>query len=160
LEDFPKSADVGSSMSDEVMLPSADPSTMEVMAEHWLDAEQFPERTLIPADTVIINGHEESFIDKIIDQRRRGHQYLVRWRGEGPEGDKWIAAKELEDCEALDIWLQRQNTSTTPQEPVPIYSLLNAAGSFPHRGFDAPVLSAIAPPPSDPCVFITPHFFT
>jgi hypothetical protein len=35
-EDFPKSADVGSSMSDEVILPSADPSTMEFMADHYV----------------------------------------------------------------------------------------------------------------------------
>jgi hypothetical protein len=39
-EDFPKLADIGSSMSDEVILPSADPSTMEVMADHWLNCDE------------------------------------------------------------------------------------------------------------------------
>jgi hypothetical protein len=35
-EDFPKLANFGSSMSDEGMLLLADPSTMEVMAEHYV----------------------------------------------------------------------------------------------------------------------------
>ncbi|KAF8269462.1 hypothetical protein EI94DRAFT_1574204, partial [Lactarius quietus] len=26
------------------------------------------------------------------------------WRGEGPEGDKWLPASNLEECEALDRW--------------------------------------------------------
>ncbi len=112
----------------------------------------FPEHALIPPDPVTINGYKEFFIDKIINQRRRGRglQYRVRWRGEGPEGDKWLPAKELEDCEALDKWLRRQDpaaTSTLANISSFSRNLSLAASSFPHRGFDAPVLSAIAPPP-------------
>ncbi|KAH8994977.1 hypothetical protein EDB92DRAFT_1848569 [Lactarius akahatsu] len=46
--------------------------------------------------------------DRLFPQRARQMQYLVRWRGEGPEGDKWLPASELEDCEALDIWQARK----------------------------------------------------
>lgn len=49
---------------------------------------------------------EEWFVDRIVDQRQhgKGYQYLVRWRGEGPEGDLWLPRRELKDCEALDLW--------------------------------------------------------
>jgi hypothetical protein len=43
-----------------------------------------------------------------VDSRKRGHgrQYLVRWLGYGPEHDEWLPARELEECEALDRWLE------------------------------------------------------
>jgi hypothetical protein len=70
------------------------------------DDSLFPTRALHPPDPVAIDGHREYFVEKIVDERRRrnARQYLVRWRGEGPEGDLWLAAAELEDCEALDAW--------------------------------------------------------
>jgi hypothetical protein len=128
--------------------------TSEVRPFRENDDSLFPNRALTPPDPITLNGHEEFFIDKIVDQRRRGrgHQYLVRWRGEGPEGDKWIAAKELEDCEALDTWLQRRDqvASTIPangsRTSLPLHDLLHAAGSFPHRGFDAPERAPLHPP--------------
>jgi hypothetical protein len=36
------------------------------------DATHFPEQALTPPEPVAINGHEEFFIDKIVDQHRRG----------------------------------------------------------------------------------------
>ena len=50
-------------------------------------------------------------MDKIVDERRRGMktQFLVRWRGEGPEGYLWLPESELEDCQALDNWIARRN---------------------------------------------------
>ena len=70
------------------------------------DDNLFPSRALNPPQPVIIRGEQEFFIDKIVDERRRNKktQYRVRWQGEGPEGDKWLPASELEDCEALDTW--------------------------------------------------------
>ena len=52
-------------------------------------------------------GEEEFFIDKILDQRRRGrgYQYLVRWRGYGQQHDQWLPGSELQECTALDNWL-------------------------------------------------------
>jgi hypothetical protein len=35
-------------------------------------------------------------------------QYLVRWRGYGPEDDRWLPGWELDDCEALDLWLAQK----------------------------------------------------
>lgn len=72
------------------------------------DPQLFPNRTLPrPPPVVTEDGQEEWQIEKIIDQRRRGRgfQYLVRWAGYGPEEDRWIARSGVEECEALDIWL-------------------------------------------------------
>jgi hypothetical protein len=45
----------------------------------------------------------------------------VRWRGKGPEGDKWLPEQELEDCEALDNWLTWANdTDQTEQLTITI----------------------------------------
>lgn len=73
------------------------------------DTTLFPSRALHPPSPVTINGDQEFYIDKIVDERRRGRgkQFLVRWRGEGPENDEWLPARELEDCEALDRWQAR-----------------------------------------------------
>ncbi|GLB37187.1 hypothetical protein LshimejAT787_0402380 [Lyophyllum shimeji] len=74
------------------------------------DNDLFPSRMLsMPGPIVTEDGEEESFIDKIVDERNRGRgkQYLVRWRGYGPEHDLWRPGREMEDTEALDVWLKR-----------------------------------------------------
>ena len=58
-------------------------------------------------------------MDKIVDEQRRGksRQYLVRWKGKGPEGDIWLPASEVENCEALDRWQARKaENAARPQE--------------------------------------------
>ncbi|KAF5354530.1 hypothetical protein D9758_011243 [Tetrapyrgos nigripes] len=54
----------------------------------------------------MVDGHEEHQIDRILDSRPwgRGWRFLVRWTGEGPEEDRWIAYSLLKDCAALDQW--------------------------------------------------------
>ena len=71
----------------------------------------FPSRALIPPNPLIIKGQQEFFIDKIVDKRKRGKKtlYRVRWQGKGPEGDLWLPAEELSDCEALDNWTSRKH---------------------------------------------------
>jgi len=73
------------------------------------DPTLFPTRVRPhPAPVITENGSEEVVIDRIIEERRcgRGWRYLVRWVGYGPEDDEWMSRKELEDCEALDRWLE------------------------------------------------------
>jgi hypothetical protein len=76
------------------------------------DAELFPSRELSNPGPVMLNDNEEFFVDRIIDERKcgRGKRYLVRWLGYGPEDDRWLPGRELEDCEALDIWLARSKS--------------------------------------------------
>ena len=54
------------------------------------DASLFPSRELSQPDPILTpDGLEEYLVDEIIDSRKRGkgHQYLVRWSGYGPEHD-------------------------------------------------------------------------
>ena len=72
------------------------------------DNDLFPNRVRQHPGTIITeNGEVEWWVDHIIDERKRGrgYQYLVRWVGEGPQNDLWLPRREIEDCEALDIWL-------------------------------------------------------
>jgi hypothetical protein len=84
--------------------------TSELRPFNENDDVQFPSRALIPREPITINGQQEFFIDKIVDERKRAKKtlYRVRWQGEGPEGDIWLPAEELTDCEALDKWISRK----------------------------------------------------
>ncbi|KAF7344739.1 Transposon Ty3-G Gag-Pol polyprotein [Mycena venus] len=73
------------------------------------DDIKFPSRKKTAPPPIIVDGAEEHFVDAIIDERRvsRGFQYLVRYTGEGPEGDRWLPGRLLADNEALNRWLAR-----------------------------------------------------
>ncbi|KIY50700.1 hypothetical protein FISHEDRAFT_18264, partial [Fistulina hepatica ATCC 64428] len=54
-----------------------------------------------PGPVVTPEGCEEFFVDKIVDEQHHGRRfqyytiptegsYLIRWVGEGPEGDLWL----------------------------------------------------------------------
>ena len=93
--------------------------TSEVKPFQENDDDLFPTRALHPPDPISVDGTQEFFVDKIVDERRRGksRQYLVRWKGEGPEGDIWLPASEVENCEALDRWQARKaENAARPQE--------------------------------------------
>ena len=71
------------------------------------DPTLFPSRERFPLDPIVTDdGLEEYFVEDITDAQRHGcgWQFLVRWTGYGPEHDRWLPAKELEDCDALDHW--------------------------------------------------------
>jgi hypothetical protein len=97
--------------------------TSEVMPFIENDEELFPSRTLHAPEPINVNDNLEHFIDKILDEKKgrgRGQpRFLVRWVGQGPEYDLWLPQKEIENCEALDIWLasksskSKKKTSTT-----------------------------------------------
>ena len=74
----------------------------------WLpnDDDKYPSRTLLEPGPIEVNGQEEFLVDSIIDHRKvgRGYRYLVHFVGYGPENDRWIAGRELENNEALDIY--------------------------------------------------------
>lgn len=99
------------------------------------DNSLFPSRALIPRDPITIDGHQEFFIDKIVDERRRRKKtlYKVRWQGEGPEGDKWLPEDELADCEALDVWNTRK--SAAGRNFISYVTSNVPAGSFCPTGF-------------------------
>jgi hypothetical protein len=67
-------------------------------------------------------------VENIIDKRHqgKGQQYLVRWQGEGLDGDIWLAASELNKCKALNTWIRRKAENTTCLEnerPCPMITI-------------------------------------
>jgi len=67
---------------------------------------KFPSRTLKNLGPIVVDGHEEFFVDCIIDHRKigKGFRYLVHWRGEGPGEDRWIKGADLDDNKAVDVY--------------------------------------------------------
>jgi Chromo (CHRromatin Organisation MOdifier) domain len=65
-----------------------------------------------PLPVLTEDGLEEFLVQEILDSRRRGRgwQYLVRWVGYSAEHDRWLSRSALEDCEALDRWLELQES--------------------------------------------------
>ena len=92
--------------------------TSELMPFIENDETLFPSHALHTPEPVNVNDNLEHFVDKILDEKkargRGGSKFLVRWVGQGPEYDLWIPQKELEDCEALDIWYASKATTSRP----------------------------------------------
>ena len=82
----------------------------------------FPSHALHPPNPINIDGTQEFFVDRIVDEQQRGQrmQYLVRWQGEGLEGDLWLEEGELKDCKALDVWIRKRAGQAEQQERLTI----------------------------------------
>ncbi len=63
-----------------------------------------------PGPVVTEEGLEEHVIEHILDEQRRGRgfQYLIRWLGFSESHDEWLPHHQLEDCEALDVWIEKK----------------------------------------------------
>ncbi|PSR79777.1 hypothetical protein PHLCEN_2v6895 [Hermanssonia centrifuga] len=50
----------------------------------------------------------QHFVERILDRRRRGRgwQYLVHWKGFGPEHDEWLPGSRVDNLQALDVYLR------------------------------------------------------
>ncbi|KAJ8481084.1 hypothetical protein ONZ51_g6252 [Trametes cubensis] len=73
------------------------------------DDSLFPSRALArPGPVVTADGIKEWEVDSIVDHRRRGRgfQFLVRWKGYGPDADEWLPKREVAELEALDRYLE------------------------------------------------------
>jgi hypothetical protein len=84
---------------------------------------------------VIPDGTEEWEVNRILDSRRQGKglQYLVCWAGYGLECNTWLASREVEDCEALDIF---ENSAEGQLGSLIVHlSLLVLTADFSHWGF-------------------------
>ena len=81
----------------------------ELKLYHPNDPQLFPDRELPkPGPVLTPDGMHEHEIECILDAQPRGcgHQYLVRWVGYGPEDNEWLPGRMLQDCEALDRWIE------------------------------------------------------
>ena len=81
----------------------------ELKPYHANDANLFPGREHPkPGPIMTDDGLMEHEINKIIDSRPWGcgYRYLIWWVGYGPEDDEWLPGHMLEDCEALNKWIE------------------------------------------------------
>lgn len=99
--------------------------TSQVISFVENDDTLFPSRAMHKPDPIEIDGFEEHYIDHVVAARPhgRGWQYLVRWKGEGPEGDEWLPGRNLDDCAALDDWLAKHPNDGKPQKYVILFLL-------------------------------------
>ena len=104
--------------------------TSEIMPFIENDETLFPSCALHAPEPVNVNDNLEYFVEKILDKRkargRGGNQFLVRWVGQGLEYNLWIPQKELEDCEALDIWFAAKATTSRPSKRGAVGLILNS----------------------------------
>ena len=80
------------------------------------DASLFPNREMPKSGPILTpDGMQEHEIERILDAQPhgRGYRYLVRWVGYGPEDDEWLPGKMLENCEALDQWIEADGNGPT-----------------------------------------------
>jgi hypothetical protein len=68
----------------------------------------FEGRIIPPPLPITIDKHQEYYVDEILAVRAYygSLQYLVKWKGFGPEHNEWLKAEEVNECEALDKYLE------------------------------------------------------
>jgi hypothetical protein len=84
--------------------------TLQLWPYHENNASLFPDcEPEWPGPLVEAVGEEEWEIECIVGERTRGSgkQYLVKWRGWANEDMQWLPRRELEEMEALEVWLAR-----------------------------------------------------
>lgn len=94
--------------------------TSEVLPFLENDDTLFPSRALHSPEPISVNDNLEYVSEKILNEKTShgggGSKFLVRWVGQGPEYDLWLPQKEIEDCEALDVWIASRPPKTkTPK---------------------------------------------
>ena len=83
----------------------------------WKDNDdaEYPDRAFAEPGPILTKDGYEHVVDRILDERNRGRgkQYYVRWIGYGPNHDEWIARSKLLENEALDVWENRVQPSSS-----------------------------------------------
>jgi hypothetical protein len=73
-------------------------------------------------EPILVDGEEEWFLDSILAHKIEykwgtwSLSYYGRWHG-GPQYDSWEPAEDMEDTEALDIYLSNHTVEPPPHGP-------------------------------------------
>ena len=70
------------------------------------DTAKYPTRMLAEPGPIMVDGVEEYTMSKIVAHWKigQGHQFRIQFEGWGPEHERWIAGRKLEDNEALNLY--------------------------------------------------------
>lgn len=70
------------------------------------DAADFPARRPPRPDPIDVEGEEEYFVERIVDEKGRGlrRKFLVKWRGYPDDESTWEPLEAVKDTEALEAW--------------------------------------------------------
>jgi transposase InsO family protein len=101
-----------------------------------------------PPKALEVDGQEEYEVEEIVKERTVGKgrrarvEYLVRWRGYEGTGDEvsWLPASEVEELEALDVYLRRRTEQ-------PIHGETIYMGDQHPTTTTNPILHRSTPPP-------------
>ena len=80
-----------------------------------------------PPPPIEVEGEDEYEVGEVRDSRfyRKQLQYLVRWRGYGPEHDSWEPLKNLEHAERRITQFPRKNPSAPKKIAASLFSQLH-----------------------------------
>ena len=70
--------------------------------------DPFPDRGPGPPEPVMVDGDEEYEVEAIVDCRKRGNQlqYLVKWKGYGPEENSWEPKQNVHAQELIQAFFR------------------------------------------------------
>lgn len=90
---------------------------VEYLLPYHTSPDKFKGRQEVPPPAVQIDGHEEYFIEEIVNERtwRNKPQFLVKWQGYADDSNTWLPLDEVEDTDAYDKWLQLQGITPASQ---------------------------------------------
>lgn len=86
-----------------------------------------PDFVYVDGENDRVKSYEMKRIIIYRSTKRRGMEHLIRWKGYGPEFDKWRSISELGDSSDLLQDYQRQQISNT--SPDPAKQIVASAGS-------------------------------
>jgi hypothetical protein len=74
---------------------------------------------------ILVEGELEWFVEQLTSHRHRSHgagrtkklEFLVKWRGCGPENNTWESLETVQDCEVLDDYLAAHPTLNLKEAP-------------------------------------------
>jgi len=86
---------------------------------------------------------DDWIVESVLKRNKGGTEYLVRWKGYGPEHDNWITKRELEDL-ALEELVEFEKAHSKNTSPKPTTKQQNA---FKKSKQNTTLLSTITVPP-------------
>uniref|UniRef100_A0A8C5Q6E1 Chromo domain-containing protein n=1 Tax=Leptobrachium leishanense TaxID=445787 RepID=A0A8C5Q6E1_9ANUR len=96
------------------------PNSFHVSLLKPLACNRFTRPDSPPPPPVVVDGTPEYEVESILDSRRSRHrlQYLVHWKGYGPEDRTWVASRDVRAPRLVSAFHRRFPDRPAPGRPV------------------------------------------